>query len=145
MRFIGIFAVFILLLNSQKIDAQSLDTYRWKNRIILLKGANLDSDWLQAQLKRLKSHAQELLEREILLFLVNDEEVYNGMFTKTELQVDSIITQFGLTNFEGLVLIGKGGKTKLKKGVYSTYFDIIELIDSMPIRKREADDTKKID
>jgi len=115
MHFIGIFAVFILLLNSQKIDAQSLDTYRWKNRIILLKGANLDSDWLQAQLKRLKSHAQELLEREILLFLVNDEEVYNGMFTKTELQVDSIITQFGLTNFEGLVLIGKGGKTKLKK------------------------------
>jgi len=99
MHFIGIFAVFILLLNSQKIDAQSLDTYRWKNRIILLKGANLDSDWLQAQLKRLKSHAQELLEREILLFLVNDEEVYNGMFTKTELQVDSIITQFGLTNF----------------------------------------------
>jgi len=145
MRFIGVLVVFILFLGVQKNYAQSLDAYQWKNRVILLKDANLDSDWLQAQLKRLKSNAQELLEREVVMFLVNEKGVYDGMLTKTELQADSIITKYGLSNFEGLVLIGKDGGTKLKQEFIVHTSDILKLIDSMPMRMMEASDTKKID
>lgn len=145
MRFIGIFLVLAFVMTSSKVFSQDLEAYQWKNRVILLKDANLDSDWLQAQLKRLKSNAQELLEREVLLFLVNEAGVYDGMLTKTELQADSIITKFGLSNFEGLVLIGKDGETKLKEEFIVHTSDILELIDSMPLRMMEAGDTKKID
>lgn len=145
MRFIGIFVVFILLSSSSKLYAQNLDSYQWKNRIILLKDANLDSDWLQAQLKRLKSNSQELLEREVLLFLLTDTSVYDDQRTETTMQADSIVTKYGLADFAGLVLIGKDGGTKLKEEFIVSASTIIELIDSMPMRITEMSDTKKID
>ncbi len=145
MRFIALLLVLIFFMSSSKVFSQDLDSYQWKNRVILLKDENLDSDWLQAQLKRLKSNAQELLEREVVLFLVNNKGVYDGMLTKTGLQADSIITKYGLSNFEGLVLIGKDGTTKLKEEFIVHSSEIIELIDSMPMRKTEMSNTKKID
>jgi len=145
MRLIGFFVVLISLFCSSRIYSQDLTSYQWKNRIILLKDANLDSDWLQAQLKRLRSNAEELLEREVVLFLINEKEVYDGMATKTELQADSIIAQYGLSNFKGLVLIGKDGGIKLQKEFIVHTSEIIELIDSMPMRAREMEVTKKID
>ncbi|MFK7813678.1 MAG: DUF4174 domain-containing protein [Maribacter sp.] len=132
-------------MNSSEVFGQELEAYQWKNRIILLKDANLDSDWLRAQLKRLTSNSQELLDREVLLFLINEEGVYDGMLTKTELQANSIITKYGLSNFKGLVLIGKDGETKLKEEFIVHPSDIIELIDSMPMRQTEMSDSKKID
>jgi len=145
MRPLGFLIVLFFLFGSLKGQAQDLDVYQWKNRVILLKDSSLDSDWLQAQLKRLKSNAQELLEREVVLFLVNDKAVYDGMLSKTELQADSIITKYELSNFEGLVLIGKDGTTKLKEEFIVHTSDILELIDSMPMRIREIETINKID
>jgi len=145
MRALGFLIVLFFLFGSLKGQAQDLDVYQWKNRVILLKDSSLDSDWLQAQLKRLKSNAQELLEREVVLFLVNDKAVYDGMLSKTELQADSIITKYELSNFEGLVLIGKDGTTKLKEEFIVHTSDILELIDSMPMRIREIETINKID
>lgn len=145
MRSVVLLTTFIFLLGSLQGQAQDLDVYQWKNRVIILKDASLDSDWLQAQLKRLKSNAKELLEREVVLFLVNDEGVYDGMLTQTGLQADSIITKYGLSDFEGLVLIGKDGTTKLKEEFIVHTSDIIELIDSMPMRTREIETNRKID
>ncbi|TMM56115.1 DUF4174 domain-containing protein [Maribacter algarum] len=145
MRVIAPFLVLLFFMSSSKVLSQDLDSYQWKNRVILLKDTDLNSDWLQAQLKRLKSNAQQLLEREVVLFLVNNKGVYDGMLTKTELQADSIITKYGLSDFEGLVLIGKDGTTKLKEEFIVHTSEIIELIDSMPMRKTEMSDTRKID
>lgn len=137
MRFIGILLVLTFFMTSSKVFSQDLDAYQWKNRIILLKDANLDSDWLQAQLKRLKSNSQELLDREVLLFLLTDTSVYDEKLKQTMLQADSIVTKYGLSNFNGLVLIGKDGGTKLKKEFIVSPSTIIELIDSMPMRMTE--------
>lgn len=142
MRFIGIFIVFILLLSPSKIHAQDFDAYQWKNRIILLKDAHLDSDWLQAQLKRLQSSSQELLEREVLLFFLADNLVYDEKRSKTLIQADSIVSKYELSNFVGLLLIGKDGETKLKEEFIVSPSTIIELIDSMPMQMSDA---KKID
>jgi len=72
MRFLGIFVICVLLLGSSKMYAQDLSSYQWKNRIILLKDTSLDSDWLQAQLKRLQSNSKELRDRDVVLFLLSD-------------------------------------------------------------------------
>jgi len=79
-----------LFLGSSKIYAQDLTSYQWKNRIILLKDTSLDSDWLQAQLKRLQSNSKELLEREVVLFLLSDNFVHDEKNVKTTLQADAI-------------------------------------------------------
>lgn len=137
MRFFGIFVVYFLLLSSSKIQAQDLISYQWKNRIILLKDADIDSDWLQGQLKRLQSSSKELLEREVVLFLLSDSFVYDERRTKTALQADSLISKYGLSSFAGLVLIGKDGGIKLKEEFIVNPSVIIELIDSMPMRMAE--------
>ncbi len=137
MRFLGIFAVCFLLFCSSETQAQDLTNYQWKNRIILLKDADLDSDWLQAQLKRLQSNAKELLDREVVLFLLSDNFVYDEKRLKTKLQADTIISKYGLSSFEGLVLIGKDGGIKLQEEFIVNPNIIIELIDSMPMRMSE--------
>lgn len=137
MRFLGIFAVCFLLFCSSEIQAQDLTNYQWKNRIILLKDADLDSDWLQAQLKRLQSNAKELLDREVVMFLLSDNFVYDENRLKTKLQAETIISKYGLSSFEGLVLIGKDGGIKLQEEFIVNPNLIIELIDSMPMRMSE--------
>jgi hypothetical protein len=128
-----------------KIYSQDLTDYQWKNRIILLKDTNLDSDWLQAQLKRLNSRQKEFLNREVLFLLLTDTSVYNEKREVMTLQADSIVSNYGLTNFVGLVLIGKDGGTKLKEEFIVNPSTIIKLIDNMPMRKTEISDSKKID
>ena len=61
------------------------------------------------------------------------------------LQADSIVTKYGLSNFEGLVLIGKDGLEKLKEEFIVNPATIIDLIDSMPMRVTETRRAKKID
>lgn len=137
MRFLGILVICIFLSASSRIYGQDLAGYQWKNRIILLKDTNLESDWLQAQLKRLQSNSKELLEREVLVFLLSDNFVHDDKSAKTSLQADAIISNYGISNFEGLVLIGKDGGIKLKEEFIVNASRIIELIDSMPMRMAE--------
>jgi len=145
MRLITLFIFFALTMQSTKIYSQDLTDYQWKNRIILLKDTNIDSDWLQAQLKRLNSRQQEFSNREVLLFLITDSSVYNEKREVMNLQADSIVSNYGLANFAGLVLIGKDGGAKLKEEFIVNPSTIIKLIDDMPMRKSEMSDSKKID
>ncbi len=137
MRSIRILLILTFLMTFSKIFSQDLGAYQWKNRIILLKDTHLDSDWLQAQLKRLRFNSEALLEREVLLFLLTDTSVYDEKLNKTSLQVAAIVTKYELSNFEGLVLIGKDGSTKLKEQFIVNPSTIFDLIDGMPMRAAE--------
>ena len=137
MRSIRILLILTFLMAFSKIFSQDLGAYQWKNRIILLKDTHLDSDWLQAQLKRLRFNSEALLEREVLLFLLTDTSVYDEKLNKTSLQVAAIVTKYELSNFEGLVLIGKDGSTKLKEQFIVNPSTIFDLIDGMPMRAAE--------
>lgn len=137
MRVLVALAIFFSLMGSAKTLAQDLGTYQWKNRIILLKDANLESDWLQAQLKRLGSNPQELLDRDLVLFLLTDELVCNTSKEPVDLKAETIITYYELDGFEGLVLIGKDGGLKLKEEFIVSPTKIFELIDGMPMRISE--------
>lgn len=117
--------------------AQNLDTYQWKNRIILLNEANLESDWLKAQVKRLRSDIGELNERELVVFIIANGAVYDMEKNITDLDAGIIKEQFGLTEFQGLALIGKDGSVKLKEPFIVNPKTIFELIDSMPMRRSE--------
>ena len=129
--------VFILMVCSTTI-AQDLDTYQWKNRVVLLKEASLDSDWLKAQVKRLQSDIGELNERQLLVFIISNDVVYDIEHNETNLSAQIIINEYELANFQGLALIGKDGGVKLKEAFIVNPKTIFELIDSMPIRQEET-------
>lgn len=145
MRFILFLLSSLLFLITTSAFSQNLETYQWKNRIILLKDDGLDSDWLQAQLKRLKANQKEMTERQLLVLLVTDSMVYDETKVATTLNAHKIINTYELSNFKGLVLIGKDGHTKLKEEFIVNLQTIFDLIDSMPMRKTETKATKAID
>lgn len=129
--------VFLIMVCSNTI-AQDFDSYQSKNRIILLKETNLDSDWLKAQVKRLQSDIGELNERQLVVFILTDDMVYDIEQNVTDLDAEIIEDQYGLSDFQGLALIGKDGGVKLKEGFIVNPKTIFELIDSMPQRQSET-------
>lgn len=145
MHFLILFSTLVFTLCSQNAYSQDLGTYRGHNNIILLKDNQLNSDWLQGQLKRLKANPNALIERQLIVFLVTDSIIYNDLSTATTLDVSKIVSTYELSNFEGLVLLGKDGETKLKQEFIVNPQKIFDLIDLMPIRQTEFTDAKKID
>ena len=129
--------IFLTLLCS-KTTAQDLDTYKWNNRIIILKESNLESDWLKAQVKRLQSDLSELNDRQLVVFILTNGLVYDLEQNETDLDAKIIEEQFAISNFEGLMLIGKDGSIKLKEAFIVNPKIIFELIDSMPMRQPNA-------
>lgn len=127
----------LLLMVCTTTIAQDLDIYQWKNRIIILKETNLDSDWLKAQVKRLQSEIGELNERQLVVFILSDGKVYDIEQNEIDLDAEIIEDQYGLNDFQGLALIGKDGGVKLKEGFIVNPKTIFELIDSMPMRQAE--------
>lgn len=123
--------------------AQNIDSFKWKNRILLLKDSHFNSGKLQEQLKVLQSNPEKLQDRDILIFILSDEAVFDTAKSKTKLQSWLIIEEFGLKDFQGLILLGKDGGVKLKESFVVSPNSIFNLIDSMPMRRAEIKSSKK--
>lgn len=130
--------IVLLFMVFSHATAQDFDTYQSKNRIILLKEKKLDSDWLKAQIKRLQSDIGELNERQLVVFILAGGVVYDIEQNETDLDAKIIEAQYGLSDFQGLALIGKDGGVKLKENFIVNPKTIFELIDSMPMRQAET-------
>lgn len=111
----------ILIFICLNLNAQRLDDFKWKNRLVILFG-NDSSKALESQKRILQKHEKGVKERDILIFEANDA-------IKNQLKVSP--------DFQGLVLIGKDGGIKLKKPFEVPINELFELIDGMPMRKSE--------
>ena len=108
------------------LQAQNLEKYLWKNRVILLFEGNGHKSGYQQQLEVLQSESKELLERNIVTILPKNGE--KALF----------LENLGLENdFYGLVLLGKDGGIKLKEEFVVKPQIIFRLIDAMPMRRAE--------
>jgi len=143
MNYTSTISIFLALLVSLVTSAQDLKMYQWKNRIILLKDIRFDSDKLQDQLNLLRSNTEKLGDRDILIYLLTDESVFDSSKIKTKLNASLIIKKYGLADFNGLVLVGKDGGVKLKKSFIVNPKTIYNLIDSMPMRQVEMRSSNK--
>ncbi len=108
------------------LQAQNLDKYLWKNRVILLFESNRYKSGYQEQLEVLQLVSEELLERDIVTLTPKNGE--KPLF----------LENLGLENdFYGLVLLGKDGGIKLKEEFVVKPQIIFRLIDAMPMRRAE--------
>jgi hypothetical protein len=128
-----LFMLFLTFVGS----AQDLKKHQWQNRIILLKDIHFDSVKLQNQLNLLLSTNEKLKDRDLLVFIVTDKSVYDESKKKTDLNSSAIIKKYNMADFNGLLLIGKDGGVKFRKGFIVNPKTIYDLIDGMPMRKTE--------
>ena len=132
---------FLLLLpmfSTSFLNAQSLEDYQWKNRIVLLIENSESSGEMKEQLKKFQSSKKEMKERDLLLLLVTIRSVLSEDGSPTTLDREKILKQFRISpKFNGVALIGKDGGLKLKQPFLIAPQKVYDLIDSMPMRKNE--------
>lgn len=130
----------ILSLIPLGMKAQSLENFRWKNRVLLLFTPQPDDPLFQQQYQLIQQSVEELADRQTVLFLVNPEGYLENskifvQRSESELLYDRYSVQ--PHQFE-MVLVGLDGGEKYRaKNVVTPVSVILQLIDEMPMRKRE--------
>ncbi|WP_422083904.1 DUF4174 domain-containing protein [Ulvibacterium sp.] len=134
----------VALLSTLKFNAQNLKDYQWKNRVLLLFDDSIKSPALKSQLEKFSDVPEEMVERDLILFIVTDKGIFtrNGHLQDMPLK-DAYDTAHISEKFKGVVLIGKDGGAKLKKDFEIDPLVIFDLIDGMPMRKAEMRSAKK--
>ncbi|MFS4469502.1 DUF4174 domain-containing protein [Maribacter sp. 2210JD10-5] len=118
--------------------SQDLESYRWKNRIILLVAPEIDNNGLESQLTEFNAKKTEMDDRVIKLFLVTPKSTYRTNMEAATLSASKVYTALNIDiDFAGIILIGKDGGVKLKESFTIKVKDIFNLIDSMPMRRQE--------
>jgi len=120
------------------MNAQNLEDYKWKNRILVLVDEATDTDAIQSQLQALTAEEAALLDRDLRIFLVakNNVSYQNGKLS--DISAENLRQKLNIPlEFKGLLLIGKDGGVKMKKEFLVDPETIFSLIDGMPMRRAE--------
>lgn len=130
----------LLLFWSTTLSAQVLDTYHWKNRVILLVSPNeTEADYLK-QIQQFKGYQAELDERDLVVFhwVGNKVNTPTGELLEGK-ESQAIREKYQINPAEGFscILLGKDGYEKLRKTTFVPLEELFALIDAMPMRKRE--------
>ncbi|MFT6935127.1 MAG: hypothetical protein ACJAUQ_001520 [Maribacter sp.] len=143
MRLSKIISIILLLTIPPMVHGQNITNYQWKNRLLFFVDKTIKKPTMCSQLKSFLKKADELDDREILIFQLTPKEVilYNGADCK--LSPDAIYHHLSISkSFKGALLIGKDGGIKLKTTFEVQPEVIFSLIDGMPMRKSEIKKTK---
>jgi len=122
------------------MEAQSLDQYRWKSRLVLLFTPSPDNPMFERQVKLLSEQAEALEERKLVLLFItpNGKFEHNDRFLKKAV-VSKLYDKFDANQdqFE-LILVGLDGYDKFRAVNQITPPSVLNsLIDGMPMRQQE--------
>ena len=118
---------------------QSLEEYRWKNRLVFILNPNIDIPLEHEQVEVFNVHKDDLLERQLLIFILHRDVIIDLKGHQVDLEKSDVPH----SDFQGLILIGKDGRVKLKEPFVVTAKQIFELIDAMPMRRSEIRESEK--
>ena len=122
------------------VQAQSLNEFQWKSRVIVLFTPAADDPLFQEQRALLMRATDELRERQVVLLTVTPggDQENTGIFLK-ESASDYFYDQFSASPQQmELSLVGLDGEEKYRaKNEVTPVSVIFELIDSMPMRQRK--------
>ena len=105
---------------------QHLDTFKWKNRVLLLFAPDSAEANFVQQLADIRSRSQALHDRDLLVFTSTDSDQPAALLRE----------RFKISAHEyTLILIGKDGTEKLRKHTAVPADEVFKLIDSMPMRR----------
>jgi len=122
------------------VEAQSLNTYRWKSRLVLLFTPTPDDPMFERQIRLLHGQNDEFEERNVVfMFITPDGKFENtGRFLK-QADAQKMYSKFGAEQFQlEMVLVGLDGHEKFRaKNRITPPSVLLNLIDQMPMRAAE--------
>lgn len=137
-----ILIITIVFLSMNSAQSQNLNKLRWQNRIILILSNDTECELCKTQIEELIKVPDELIERKLKVYtatpgqikvIFDNKEIKKYAWRKSDAH-DRYSTK-GLT-FE-IVLIGLDGGVKLRQDQLLTNKELLEKIDSMPMRSSE--------
>lgn len=136
-------SLFIILLLSLSNSAQNrvfdLESYIWKNRIVLLFTDDDSGTSYRAQVNMLLRDTEDLEERDLKIFKISDTNSAVDLLGKNTFHVkDNLRVKYNLKG-EGfhVLLIGKDGSVKYSDSNPLSREKLFAIIDAMPMRKAE--------
>ncbi len=137
MKIIVPFILLFLFVNT--IQSQDLSKHHWENRLILLLTEDLENEDFTSQITELENGAKGLEERDVLVYRVYQHKMKLGLAKDADwTAATNLYKKFDKNGspFE-IYLIGLDGKIKLQDANCVSIDKILDLIDSMPMRKNE--------
>lgn len=122
------------------LDAQFLNEYRWKSRLIVVFTPAPDDPVFVRQMRLLQERREDFEERNVVFLMITPE----GKHENTGLFLDEAASRryyeyFGAAQYQlEMVLVGLDGTEKLRtKNRVTAPSIFLEAIDGMPMRQRE--------
>jgi hypothetical protein len=115
-----------------------LDTFIWKNRIVLLfTDGDSNADY-QAQIDELLPDRKGLDERDFKIFKISQGNVANDIWSEHALQVKGNVREKYNVPDDGfnVMLIGKDGAVKFRDSKPVSRKQLFAIIDAMPCAKQ---------
>lgn len=122
----------------------NLSTYKWRNRLLLIFAPSASDEDHREQIRLLEGSESGLEDRDLILATIFEDRA-------GELEEDTISTNeaSGLRETFSIpkdrftaVLVGKDGGEKHRSSAPVSLRDIFDLIDAMPMRRRETSNRK---
>lgn len=116
-----------------------LDTFIWKNRIVLLfTDGDSNADY-QAQIDELLLDRKGLDERDLKIFKISQGNAANDIWSEDALQVKENVRERYIVPNDGfnVLLIGKDGAVKYRDSKPVSRKKLFAIIDAMPMRQSE--------
>lgn len=125
-------------MHSFNMEAQDLSDFQWKNRIVILYENDTNTTDVKKALEIINNNASKFSERAILVFVYKDNLLYSVNRKPKEIKKSDILPE----TYDGYILIGKDGGIKSKTTYPFNLEKLLDLIDSMPMRKSEMRSNK---
>lgn len=132
-----LFTLFII--NMQPFHAQNIDSYQWKNRILLVLTDDIDNSIFKNQIEELKRYEDGLKERKLIVYQIHNKAYKLGLAENSNWQqsTQKYKTQKKTKSAFEVLLIGLDGGVKLRKTDLISCEALFRIIDVMPMRKNE--------
>jgi predicted transcriptional regulator len=120
-------------------SATSIEDYRWKNRVLIIKSSATTEEIYQKQNLLLTENENSVNERDLIILSVfaHKSPRLNGENVELESE-NAILERYKLTDTDfAVILIGKDGGEKYRSDSIVMPDEIFKVIDRMPMRRRE--------
>jgi hypothetical protein len=116
---------------------ESLSDLKWKYRILIISDAQ-NEIYLKEKMNNISKYGQEIIDRDLIIFYENNENIYYDSTLVTKSLKESIISLTSQYQIDRkMILIGKDGGVKRVFSSSDQIYKVFDLIDTMPMRKIE--------
>ena len=122
-----------LLFSINSIWSQDFNSHLWKERIIVVKGAENDEDQINKQFSQFKKQRDKLMDRKLVVYKCIGSNCY---YYNWKSEPKSKILENPSDKFQ-ILLFGLDGGLKFKSDSLINPQIVFDVIDSMPMRKAE--------